>query len=154
MSIALDGFKVLRRLGESPEAFGFVRADVDKAARALIVKCLKAKSTGIDAIHAIHKALHGKPFELIVEGLKDAELKSILTRLDKHNPEIKTQSAHERRQHLLALSSGANDPSAPAAKAVKAKASAPKKSARKAEPARLQSDVMDLFRARGRAKEV
>ena len=156
MSIALDGFKVLRRLGENAEAFTTIRADVDKAARALIVKSIKAKSAGIDALHAVHKALGDKQFELIVEGLKDAEVKSILTRIDKHHPDLKTQSVHERRRHLFALTSGELDPAMPVAKAKasKAKSSAPKKSAaKKPEPMRLQSDVMDLFRARGKARE-
>lgn len=155
MSIALDGFKVLRRLGENAEAFMTIRADVDKAARALIVKSMKAKSAGIDAMRAVHKALGDKQFELIVEGLKDAEVKSILTRIDKHHPDLKTQSVHERRRHLFGLSSGTDDPSAPVAKAAKARAApkSKKTAVGKPEPARLQSDVMDLFRARGKVKE-
>lgn len=155
MSIALDGFKVLRRLGENAEAFTTIRADVDKAARALIVKSMKAKSTGLDALRAVHKALGDKQFALIVDGLKDAEVKSVLTKLDKHHPEIKTQTAQWRGRHLVALTSGEIDPAIPVAKAAKAKAApkAKKTAGGKPEPKRLQSDVMDLYRARGKAQE-
>ena len=50
MILALDGFEVLRRLGKHAEVFEVVRGDVDKQARALVVKCLKAKSIGFDAL--------------------------------------------------------------------------------------------------------
>ena len=146
MSIALDGFEVLLRLGKNANVFAAVRVDVDKAARALVVKCLKSKSVGIDALRQIQKALGGDQFELLIEGLKDAELKSMLTRLDKHHPEVKTGSAAWRRQHLKALADGSEAPSPPPVKAKKAAKKA------KAEPARLQSDVMDLFREGGKRK--
>jgi uncharacterized protein (DUF4415 family) len=152
MSITLDGFKVLRRLGENADAFAPVRVDADKTARGLVVKCLKAKTTGIDGVRAIHQALHDKQFELIVEGLKDAEVKSLLTKIDKHHPELKTQNAQWRRRHLIALTSGAAEPSAPSVKAKKSKSTQKSgtSSSKKPEPRRLQSDVMDLFRARGK----
>ncbi len=143
MPIALDSYDVLRRIGKHADLFKPVRADVDKAARALVVKCLKDKSAGIDALRAIGEALGEASFGLLVEGLKDTEAKSILTRLDKHHPEVKTGTAAWRRQHLLALATGAMDASPPPAKPAK-KAKAAKKE--KPEPARLQSDVMDLFR--------
>lgn len=154
MSIALDGFAVLRKLGKHAGAFAPVRSDVDKAARALVVKCLKAKSVGIDGLRDISSALGEDQFELVVEGLKDAETKSILTRLDKHHPEVKTGTAAWRREHLLAVAQGKADPSAPRAKAPKT--SSPKKAKPSkntdAAPKRLQSDVMDLFRESGKRK--
>ena len=141
MSIALDSFDVLRAIGKHAEIFKPVRTDVDKAARALVVKCLKAKAVGLDALRDINGALGAEPFGLLVEGLKDAELKSILARLDKHHPELKTASASWRRQHLLALANG-EAASPPPAKA--AKKGAAKKA--KAEPERLHSETMDVFK--------
>lgn len=162
MSIALDGFAVLRKLGKHADVFAPVRSDVDKAARALIVKCLKAKSVGIDGLRDISSALGEDQFELVVEGLKDAEVKSMLARLDKHHPEVKAGSAAWRREHLLAVATGKADASAPRAKAAKPseprarKTSAPKKAKPSkntdAPPKRLQSDVMDLFREGGKRK--
>jgi hypothetical protein len=146
MSIALDSFEVLRRIGKHTDVFKPVRAEVDKAARALVTKCLKAKAVGLGELRGIREALHHEPFELLLEGLKDAEVKSLLTRLDKHFAELKGDSGAVRRRHLLALAACEADPAPPPAKpAKKAKAAkVPKKAA--VEPVRLQSDVMDLFR--------
>jgi hypothetical protein len=149
MSIALDGFEVLRRLGNQPDVFAAVRSEVDKAARALVVKCLKTKSVGCDALHDIHKALGTEQFELVLDGLKDAEVKSILTRLDKHHPDLKQGAPTWRRQHLKALAEGSSNPSPPPVKAAK-KAATSKKA--KAEPARQQSEVLDLYREGGKPK--
>src|SRR5277367_3610880 len=127
MTLALDGFEVLRRLGKHAEVFAIVRADVDKQARALVVKCLKAKSVGFDALREVHKALGEEQFGLVLEGLKDAEVKTILTRLDKHHAELKGGTASWRREHLLELAKGSSAPSLPPTKPAK-KAAAGQKS--------------------------
>lgn len=145
MPIALDSFEVLRAIGQHADLFKPVRAEVDKAARALMVKWLKAKTVGIDALRDMFAALGHAPFELLVEGLKDAELKSLLTRLDKHHPELKTGSASWRRQRVLALATG-EPPSAPPAKAAK-------KKAKKTEPTRLHSETMDVFKQGDKRKK-
>jgi hypothetical protein len=154
MTIALDGFEVLRRLGKHADVFAVVRADVDKQARALVVKCLKAQSIGFDAVREVYKVLGQEQFGLVLDGLKDAEVKTILTRLDKHHPELKGGTTAWRRKHLLELAKGSSDPSPSPTKPEK-KAAAGKKSTAegkkaKAEPARLQSDVMDRFRKGGK----
>jgi hypothetical protein len=151
MSIALDGFEVLRRIGKHADVFAAVRADVDKAARALVTKCLKAKSVGLEGLREIRGALGDEPFVLLVEGLKDTEVKSVLTRIDKHFADLKEGSAAARRGHLIALAAGQAEPSPPPAKAAKKKA-AKKTTKAAAEPARLQSEVMDLFRQGGKKK--
>lgn len=146
MSIALDSFDVLRRIGKHADVFKPIRAEVDKTARALVLKCLKSKAVGIDGLRGIRDALGNEPFELLLEGLKEAEVKSLLTRLDKHFSDLKEGSSAVRRRQLLTLAAGEAEPAAaPAKPAKKAKAA---KTAKKAatEPARLQSDVMDLFR--------
>jgi hypothetical protein len=148
MSIALDSYEVLRAIGKHADVFKPVRAEVDKAARALVVKCLKAKAIGLDALRDIYGALGAEPFELLVEGLKDAELKSVLTRLDKHHPEMKTASASWRRQHLLALATG-EAASLPPAKAAKKSASKKAKTA----PERLHSETMDVFKQGDKRKK-
>jgi hypothetical protein len=143
MSIAIDGFDILQRLGKHADAFAVVRADVDKQARALVVKCLKAKALGFEAIRDIHKALGTEQFGLVVEGLKDAEVKSILTRLDKHHPDLKGGSPSWRRQHLSALADGSSKPRPAPAKA--AKKTAGKKT-------RLESETMAVYREGGKTK--
>jgi hypothetical protein len=147
MSIALDGFEVFRQVGKHAEVFAPIRTEVDKQARALVVKCLKAKSVGLDAFRGIREALGQEQFGLLLEGLKDTEVKSVLTRLDKHHPDMKEGNTGWRRQHLMALADGSSTPHAPPAKAKKAivrKA--------KAEPPRLSSEVIDVYRESGKKK--
>lgn len=152
MSIALDGFAVLQKVGTHADVFVAIRADADKAARALVVKCLKAKSSGLDSIRAIRSALGDEPFALLLDGLKDTEIKSVLTRVDKHFADLKQGTAAARRLQLAALAEGSAQPSLAPAKAAK-KAPAPRK-AKKTEsaPTRLKSEVMDLFREGGKRK--
>ena len=145
MSIALDGFEVFRQLGKHADTFASIRTDVDKQARALVVKCLKAKSVDLDSLQDIRKALGEDQFGLVVEGLKDAEVKSVVTRLDKHHPDLKNGSTAWRREHLSSLASGSASPHPPP---VKVKKGAAKKA--KAEPARLTSDVVDVYRESGK----
>jgi hypothetical protein len=147
MSIALDGFEVLRRLGAHAGIFTSIRADVETAARLLVVKCLKAKSVGIDALCDIQKALGDNSFELVLEGLKDDEVKSVLMRLDQHHPELRGGAPAWRRQHLKALAAGTSHPSAPPANRTKAS-----KKTSKSEPPHLQSEALEVFRQGGKDK--
>ena len=71
------------------------------------------------------------PYLMRAHAFKDAEAKSILTRIDKHHPEMKTASAAWRRQHLGALADGSIASHAPPAKAKKAAKKSVKKSAKK-----------------------
>jgi hypothetical protein len=144
MSIALDGFGLLRQIGKHPNVFALVRLDVDKQARALVVKCLKARSAGPGLVRDIYKALGEEQFRLLVEGLKDADAKSIVTRLDQHHPDVKGGTAGWRRQHLNALADGSSEPLAPPATVETAAAKT------KTEPSRLQSNVVDIFREAGK----
>jgi len=141
MPIVLDGFEVFQQVGKHADVFAPIRADVDKQARALVVKCLKAKAVDLEALRDIRKALGNDHFGLVIDGLKDAELKTMLTRLDKHHPELKQGSASWRRDHLSALVGGSATPHAAPAKVKKA---ATKKE--KAEPSRLKSEVVDAYR--------
>ena len=147
MSIALDGFEVFRQVGKHAEIFAAIRADVDQQARALVAKCLKARSVGLGAFRDIRKALGREQFGLVLEGLKETELKSLLTRLDKHHPDTKGGAIGRRRQHLNALADGSSTPYAPPTNAKKASG---KKT--KAEPARLRSEVVDVYREGGKKK--
>jgi hypothetical protein len=143
MAIALEGFGVLQSIGAHADVFASARPDVDKAARGIVVKCLKAKSLELPALRALYGAIHGDPFALIVEGLKDAEVKGILTRLDKHHPEVKGGSPGWRRAHLIALAAARAQPALAPAKAQKGTVP------RSAAPERLSSKVMDLYRKQG-----
>jgi hypothetical protein len=148
MSIALDGFEVLRRIGKHAELFAPVRGEVDKQSRALVVKYLKTKSVGLDALREVREALGQELFALVIDGLKDTDIKSILTRLDKHHPDVKAGTMSWRRQHLNSLLDGASIPQAAPVKAKKTSAKKAKKA--DAEPPRLKSETVDIFSERGK----
>ncbi len=149
MALDLDAFAVLRTIGEQAALFANVRAEASKLARALIVKKLKSKDADLKAVRDLRRALGDETFGLIIDGMKDAEVKSLSAKLDKHHPELKTANAAWRRRHLSALGSGAEEP---AAKPVKAKKVAGGKGvrARKAdkEPLFLDDDSAGAVRKR------
>ena len=106
MALEIDGLAVLCAIAEAPEAFPAIRGDVTKAAHALVTKQLKAKTLDLSGLRAVHNALGPQPLALIVDGLKDAEVKALVTRLDKHHPDLKDGPAVAHRRHLMALAAG------------------------------------------------
>lgn len=137
MALKLDGLSVLRAMLAAPEAFPAVQADLAKAAGTLAVKQLKAPKLDVGALRAVRGAFGPDSFALVVESLKDTELKTIVGRLDKHDPAMKTASGVERRRRLLALAEG----EAPAEKPKKTPATkaAPKKPASPKAPRAAES---------------
>lgn len=146
MALKLDGLAVLRAMLAAPEAFPAIQADLAKAAGTLAVKQLKAPKLDVEALRAVREAFGADSFALVVESLKDTELKTIVGRLDKHDPAMKTASGVERRRRLLALAEGeapAEKPKkAPAAKAAPKKPVAPK-APRAAAPAPASAGALD-----------
>lgn len=49
-------------------------------------------------------------FNLILDGIPDAQVKTIVGKLDKHHSELKTSNAPWRREHLRALVTGSTEP--------------------------------------------
>lgn len=121
MALDVDGYAILKALAATPDAFPDIRAEVAKTGRALVVKQLKAKTLALPALRRIRDILGGETFALIVDGLTDAEAKGVVTRLDKHHPDLKTGSAEWHRRRLGGLASDDE----PAEKAKAAKAAAP-----------------------------
>src|ERR1700755_3621668 len=111
MALALDGFEVLRRIGKHPDAFDSVATDVNKAARTLLIKQLKPKTSDLKSVRNFRKALGDDIFGLFVDVMTDSEVRTLLGRLDKHHPESKKANADWRRNHFRALAEGKADPS-------------------------------------------
>ncbi len=133
MALEIDGLAVLCAIAEAPEAFPAIRSDVTKAAHALVTKQLKAKTLDLAGLRAVREALGPQPLALIVDGLKDAEVKALVTRLDKHHPDLKDGPAVAHRRHLMALAADLDPVAAPAAKPKSAKG--PAKGPARAKPA-------------------
>ncbi len=114
MALEIDGLAVLCAIAEAPEAFPAIRSDVTKAAHALVTKQLKAKTLDLAGLRAVREALGPQPLALIVDGLKDAEVKALVTRLDKHHPDLKDGPAVLHRRHLMAIAADLDPVGAPA----------------------------------------
>jgi hypothetical protein len=140
--LELDGFAVLREIGDHPEAFGGIGAVVAKVARELVVKRLKLKSLTVQEARAVRDAVGSDAFGAIIAGLNTANLKSIVAKLDKHHPELKGSTAEWQRQHLTALLEGVAEPVQKSAKPKKA-AAQPKAPA---VPIGFRTEAMSVFR--------
>ena len=105
MLLDVDGFAVLRTIGTNHAAFPAIAGDAAKAARALVLKQITHKSTGVQAVRSIRAALGEDVFTLIVDGMSNAQIKSLATRLDKHG--MTDKGGHgAARLHILALAAG------------------------------------------------
>lgn len=111
MALEIDGFAVFRSIGSHRAAFEGLAPDLAKSARTLVVKLIKDKKTELPAIRAIHSALGAEAFGLLTDGMSDAEIKSLGTKLDKHNPMLKQTDPVAQRRLVLALAAGTAEPS-------------------------------------------
>ncbi|RVU14121.1 hypothetical protein [Methylobacterium oryzihabitans] len=155
MALEIDGLAVLCAIAESPEAFPAIRSEVTKAARALVVTQLKAKTLTVEGLRKVEAALGPQPLALILDGMKDAEVKSLVTRLDKHHPELKAATPLEHRRRLRELSGG-TDPVGKPKPVAKAKApakAAPGKAA-PTKPRAAKTEAAEAAPAGGRAAPV
>jgi hypothetical protein len=119
MALEFDGFEAWRSIADNPETFASVRAEAAKTARIALTKCVKAKTAGIPALRSIRKALGKKLFALLIDGMKDAELKTLVTRLDRYHPDLKGSDPQWQRQHVLQLVRGEAEPAAKFAKSTR-----------------------------------
>jgi hypothetical protein len=109
MALDVDGFVVLRTIGVHPHIFKAVAADAVKAARTLVVKQIAHKNTGLKTVRDIRAAIGREAFSLIMDGMSDAQIKSLTARLDKHAAQAKVADG-TARLHVLALADGSTQP--------------------------------------------
>ena len=110
MAIDINGFAALRRIGKHEKAFPDIAVDARKAARALFAKQLKAKSTSLKGLRKIRRAVGGKNFSLLLDGMNDAEVAVLVARLDRHHPDRQTANPAWRRRHVNALAKADIEP--------------------------------------------
>lgn len=135
MALEFDPFAVFKSIGSHRAAFDSIAGDLSKSAQTLVVKAIKDRKTGLIALRDIRSALGVEAFNLIADGMSDAQIKSLAARLDKHNPELGDLDSAARRLHVLALAEGAAQPREKAKAAPKRQA--PKKRPVNKEPERI-----------------
>jgi hypothetical protein len=111
MALDVDGFAVFRSIGSHTEAFAAIGAEVANSARALVVKQIAHKDTGLKTVRAVRAAVGPEAFGLIADGMSDAQIKSLAVKLDRHNPELRTANGAAQRLHVRALADGSAQPS-------------------------------------------
>src|SRR5689334_12416125 len=110
MAIDIDAFAVLRSIAAHPATFPDVAAEAAKAARTLATKQITSKGASVKTLRDVRKALGGAAFSLILDGVTDSQVKTLVTRLDKNHPDLKTSNPQWRRKQLSALVDGTAEP--------------------------------------------
>src|SRR5215475_8018918 len=121
MALSLDGMAVLRAIADNRPVFSGVKSEAAKYGRTLVMKQLKAKGSGIETLQAVRTALGRESFSHIVDAMTDAEVKSLVGRVDRYHPEFKTSNSAWRRMHLRALADDKTEPTDKPARATKTK---------------------------------
>lgn len=109
MALDVDGFAILRTIGVHPHIFKAVVADTAKAARTLVAKQIAHKNTSLKAVRDIRAAVGPDAFSLIMDGISDLKIRSLVIRLDKHSAQAKATDG-SARLHFLALANGSAQP--------------------------------------------
>jgi hypothetical protein len=137
MVLDIDGFAVFRSIGAHPRAFASIATEVAKVARGLVVKQINAKTSDLKSVRNICAAIGRDSFDLILDGLTDGQVKSLVAKVDKHHPETKGGSPEWRLQRIRALAHGIAEPIAKPTTAVKSKKLNKRLAERPAAPERL-----------------
>ena len=119
MVLDIDGFAVLRSIGAHHSTFPDIAADATKAARSLVIKQIKAKDMQLKSLRSISKAIGANSFNLILDGMPDPQIKTLVVKLDKNHPELKTSNPQWRREHVRALVAGSVGPTVKSSSAPK-----------------------------------
>ena len=77
MALNVDGMAVLATIGANRRLFADVELEAAKAARTLVIKQLKARTSDLKVMREIRGALGRDNFLLIVETMTPAEVKSL-----------------------------------------------------------------------------
>ena len=122
MALDFNGFRAWQAVADNEELFSSLRAEASKSARAALTKFIKSKTIALSGLRDVRKVLGKETFGLLVDGMKDSELKTLVARLDKHHPDLKAATADWRRRHFIELVRGEAEPAEKRAPAKKSKA--------------------------------
>ena len=99
MNTVIDGFSLLKAVGQYPELFSSLAADARKAALAISKKFLKGKGIGLEELKSFQRAVGGQTFALILEELNDKELRTLTKKIDKYYPNLADEKPIGLRSH-------------------------------------------------------
>jgi hypothetical protein len=126
MTLALDAYDILRRIGSNPELFCGLRGAVAEVAEALVKKELTSKSLEIENFRALVGALGDENVALILQTLAPADVLALARALDPHQAKLRSKDAGWAERHLMELALGRSKPVAEGARGAKLKPKASK----------------------------
>jgi hypothetical protein len=108
--LEVDGFAVLHSIGSHRGIFAALARDIARTARMLVIRQIAHKETGLETVRGIHAAVGPEAFRLIVDGMSNAQIKSLTLKIDRYAPQARAEDGAARR-HILALADGSAQPS-------------------------------------------
>jgi len=121
MTLALDAYDILRRIGSNPELFSGLRGAVAEVAEGLVMKELTSKSLGIENFRALVGALGDENVALILQTLAPADVLALARNLDPHHAKARSKDVAWADRHLMDLALCRSEPAAERARGAKPK---------------------------------
>ncbi|GJD72615.1 hypothetical protein [Methylobacterium goesingense] len=126
MPLDVDGLALLKAIMAAPDAFPDIVGEAARAARALVIRQLKAKTLTLSGLRRMYECLGHEVFTLVADDLTEAEARTLVARFDPRHPDGMTAPPHWLRRQIVVLAGGAEPcaggktvrtprPSAPAA---------------------------------------
>jgi hypothetical protein len=138
MTLALDAYDILRRIGANPELFAGLRGAVAEVAESLVMKELTSKSLDVESFRALVGALGDENVALILQTLAPGDVLALARTVDPHHAKIRSKDVAWAERHLMDLALERSHPAAERPRPTKPKAKAPKargaRSRKKASP--------------------
>jgi hypothetical protein len=110
MNTMIDGFKLLKNIGQHESLFQSIEKEVSEAAFALAKKHLKSKTLDLASLRATRSALTDDALLLIFDDLNEKELRAIVKKIDKYCPALTETDDAILRSNLFNLASSQQDP--------------------------------------------
>jgi hypothetical protein len=138
MTLALDAYDILRRIGANPELFARLRGAVAEVAESLVMKELTSKSLDVESFRALVGALGDENVALILQTLAPGDVLALARTVDPHHAKTRSKDVAWAERHLMDLALGRSRPAAERPRPAKPKVKSPKartaRSRKKASP--------------------
>jgi hypothetical protein len=121
MTLVLDGFEILQRIGANSKAFRGLRNSTSEVAEDLVKRALFASDMDLATFRDISTALGEDNMALVLETLPPDDLRGILRTLDPRCPRGKAKNDATIVGHILDLAHARAEPVAKAASGKRAR---------------------------------
>jgi hypothetical protein len=121
MTLALDAYDILRRIGANPELFSSVRGAVAEVAEDLVIRAMTSKSLDLESFRALVSALGEENVALILQALAPGDVLALARTVDPHHGKARSKNVAWAERHLMDLALSRSKPAAESARRTKAK---------------------------------